>query len=441
MAQVPVRQAIHLLCAILKENGATEISAETFRLAKFNRDEATRPFWVLLFELLYFVKYKTVDEIPVKAIQDLSQEEIVVYVKREINRYGFTCHDFNTLPNDMSSGSRDLLLALGWLLCKESIIDQFMQRRGIDIGEDTALFHSLDKEASYKLANNNNWSNDPSEKVKYLLWLNGKLHSKMKQLYALQMEKTKYIHKIHESTQGVSTTPDRSHLSMLEVYLLRHPDALKKMLKLLDDDNKRLQNLLTWKQNHELFWKWMESVLDLKIKETEVVDKSRLSIPGDCVDEMNAAYSRLQRCISHYENQLEDLERLVFEKSSNISQVDLDELIKSIESEILFQETALSHNRSNTKMTSSSTRPRAYPKLAFYDQKKPGMANDFQNEKAALTNLESQVDLLTGKVVDLETILNKRQDNFKEELAKLSDQFRETIVVPPLSKKPLYYST
>ena len=34
---------------------------------------------------------------------------------------------------------------------------------------------------------------------------------------------------IHESTLGVSITPDKNHLSMLEVYMLRKPELLKKV--------------------------------------------------------------------------------------------------------------------------------------------------------------------------------------------------------------------
>ncbi len=35
--------------------------------------------------------------------------------------------------------------------------------------------------------------------------------------------------KVHEATEGVSVTPDRNHLTVLEVYMLRHPDLLRKV--------------------------------------------------------------------------------------------------------------------------------------------------------------------------------------------------------------------
>jgi hypothetical protein len=71
--------------------------------------------------------------------------EVVVYVKRELQRYGFVSKDFATLPNDMSCGSRELLLALGWLMCKENVIDKFMRNRGLEIGEDTFVLHQVRK--------------------------------------------------------------------------------------------------------------------------------------------------------------------------------------------------------------------------------------------------------------------------------------------------------
>ena len=53
--------------------------------------------------------------------------ELVVYVKRTMQQKGFYWHDFSNLPNDMNEGSRELLLAVAWLLCSENTIDKFME--------------------------------------------------------------------------------------------------------------------------------------------------------------------------------------------------------------------------------------------------------------------------------------------------------------------------
>ena len=36
---------------------------------------------------------------------------------------------------------------------------------------------------------------------------------------------------IHDNTEGVNLWPDTTHLSMLEVFMLRHPDMLDKVSK------------------------------------------------------------------------------------------------------------------------------------------------------------------------------------------------------------------
>ena len=73
-------------------------------------------------------------------------EELVVYVKRELQRRGFHSREFASLPNDMTSGSRELLLGLGWLLCKENIITRFMKSSTSSLDDDTyALFGVSEK--------------------------------------------------------------------------------------------------------------------------------------------------------------------------------------------------------------------------------------------------------------------------------------------------------
>ena len=63
-------------------------------------------------------------------------EEQVVYVKQELQGKGYYSREFSRLPNDMSCGSRELLLALAWLLCSERVIDKFMENCASPIEED-----------------------------------------------------------------------------------------------------------------------------------------------------------------------------------------------------------------------------------------------------------------------------------------------------------------
>ncbi|XP_069118884.1 LOW QUALITY PROTEIN: tubulin epsilon and delta complex protein 1-like [Argopecten irradians] len=138
-----VRETIELLTKLLRRNGTSKIKAEVFRLAKFNSDEATVPFWRLLFELLYFMKYGVIDDVTIKAYSELTQEELAVYVKKSMQSRGFYSKEFSLLPNDMSSGSRELLLAFAWLMCKENVIVKFMEQCSSPVDENTLSVYEV----------------------------------------------------------------------------------------------------------------------------------------------------------------------------------------------------------------------------------------------------------------------------------------------------------
>ena len=55
-------------------------------------------------------------------------DELVTYVKHELQDRGFRSYDFALLPTDFGHGSRELLLAIGWLMCKEHTIDRFIMK-------------------------------------------------------------------------------------------------------------------------------------------------------------------------------------------------------------------------------------------------------------------------------------------------------------------------
>ena len=54
-----------------------------------------------------------------------------------MQRRGFHSPEFAGLPRDMGRGSRELLLGLGWLVCKENIIQRFMHSCTSPLEEDT----------------------------------------------------------------------------------------------------------------------------------------------------------------------------------------------------------------------------------------------------------------------------------------------------------------
>jgi len=70
-------------------------------------------------------------------------EELAVYVKREFLRLGYHSADFSHVPVDMSDGSRELLLALAWLLHSEQVFYKFSINCTTLFDDDTASLYDV----------------------------------------------------------------------------------------------------------------------------------------------------------------------------------------------------------------------------------------------------------------------------------------------------------
>ncbi|XP_069116586.1 tubulin epsilon and delta complex protein 1-like [Argopecten irradians] len=437
-----VRETIELLTKLLRRNGTSKIKAEVFRLAKFNSDEATVPFWRLLFELLYFMKYGVIDDVTIKAYSELTQEELAVYVKKSMQSRGFYSKEFSLLPNDMSSGSRELLLAFAWLMCKENVIVKFMEQCSSPVDENTLSVYEFDLEENIHSSNYLTCSKslNPVQKVQHLQLLNGKMRSSLKRLYSLQREKFKLDHKVRECTQGVSLTPSLSHLTALEVHMLKHPDLLKKVFHLLEKDNERLQILLSWSEQEERFWKWMESVLDLKMQDSSTGQTTGkmmyYNIPPDSVSSMESARLQLEEAIVKYESIIEQLEDVWESKRSTITEQELDNLLTSINMEISLQ-------RANLALDNTEQVLKTYkdPEL-FYQRnttsKKVSNIQVSARERSGqgdsadtTTDIRSEIAVLEAQLKRLELETQRKRSHYCSDLDVIASSIPDSICIQP----------
>ncbi|XP_063430034.1 tubulin epsilon and delta complex protein 1-like [Mytilus trossulus] len=442
MAQV--RETIELLVKVLRGNGTSKIKAESFRLAKFNNDTATETFWSLLFELLYFCKYGTIDEVAFKAKAELSIEELVVYVKQEMQRKGFLSREFASLPNDMSSGSREILLGFAWLLCKEGLIDKFMESCSSPLDEeDPSFMYEFEFEEMTKPSKQMQTQRviSPGQKVQHLRLLNGKLRSNIRQLQALQREKAKLQNRVHDSTYGVSLNPERNHLSVMEVHLLKHPELMKKILKLLEKDNERLQNMLSWKDQEEVFWKWMESVLDHKLKDkVEDMSPGRMTfynIPPDAVIKMESAKQQLEDAIMKYEQIIEEIEEIWESKRSSISERELDNLLSSINTEISLQRANLAldstedilRNQKETRFLLTKNNSKKLSNLSSHISSHVTP----QEQSVPAVDIEHELALMERQLERIELETNRKREKYRGQLENLASTVPEAICIQPMS--------
>jgi len=102
--------------------------------------------------------------------------ELTTYVKTEMKMRGFVSRSFHELRNDMSSGSRELLLGFGWLLCRGEIMDKFMEKccSSLDSIPTPVVVSDQTSSMAPSTFNSQNiiimapmFSNDPNFKIRY----------------------------------------------------------------------------------------------------------------------------------------------------------------------------------------------------------------------------------------------------------------------------------
>lgn len=455
-----LRNAVDLLAKILRSHGTTNIKAETFRLAKFNSSDAVSPFWRLLFELTCYCEFGKIDDFTHRAYEQLSSEEIVAYVKREFLKRGYYAPDFGGLPSDMQYGSRELLLAFGWLLSNEQIFEKLAMDRTSALDDDTRGMY----EEEILNGGDKNPMNlqmvpggDVYDRVKQLLWLNSKLRLNLCSLYGMLCQRNRLKHKIHEATVGAKPTRDRDHFSMLEVFLARNPEHLRKSIDLLEKDSERLNNLLVWKDHEGIFWKWMESVLEEKMREPPSGDPNSKTATLESVtlaasERLQESYQTLQDAVVKYEAILEHLERLSSEKSKELSTELLDRISTAIAEELEIQKknlTVCGPKGVVAKITSSiSTEPefilekkeKGKPLKQGFNASKTEMQSSFMSlllgdqNCNTTTDIDDEIEFLERCTQRLEKDLTDKQSYLKTELEKLSEKLADVVCIPPLNR-------
>ncbi|KAH9488730.1 Tubulin epsilon and delta complex protein 1 [Bulinus truncatus] len=264
----------------------------------------TASMWNLLYDVISFcISQNATDR--AKKSPNIDKEDKVVFIKSELQKWGYLSSSFAALPADMSIGSRDLLMALGWLIHKQEVFDKMLSCRSNPLHQHLRDFAKFDEATLY------------SQELRCL---------------------TK---KIRLYTQGVSLQPDLNHLTPLEVFLLRHPESLKQMLNELESDNIELQNLLDWKDQEHVFWDWMQSALNLHVQENSAKEKRSftpsagdvyLPLPSSIGKDIANVRSDLRDFILRHESEIERLDQLILEKK--VTPVELQVMTMQAEAEI-----------------------------------------------------------------------------------------------------------
>ena len=309
-----IRETIECLCNIMVYHGTRKTTAEAFRQAKFDKPEATESMWLVLFSLnlLEDKHFAKKEEKHVASVAECEPERTVRLCKHKLFRKGYRSVGFYSLPEDMSFGSRQILLAVGWLVASEKVIDKLIgQARSLLTEDLTMLIASdclsadLDTLQFPRSQQSDGWKNF-QHNLNYLAWLNGRLIAAQRKVLAVMYEYALLLSKTHKAIYPPSSAA--SQLSLQEVYLLRHESQLEKFQTLLESKNSYFQSLLVWKRNEDIFWKWMGSVLDsnvdnlLEPNENEIECLSNaVHKPRDSLQKAKEQQVELSKLLQHHE--------------------------------------------------------------------------------------------------------------------------------------------
>ncbi|XP_017360935.1 tubulin epsilon and delta complex protein 1 isoform X2 [Cebus imitator] len=234
--------------AALSQSLPSGPSPEIFRRAKFDRPEATPALWQLLFRVLAPLPLDN-------RLASLAPEVQARLVKSALRSQGYPRLALAQLPEDGSQGSRELLLALSWLLARGPVLEQMLAQTRVPLGDEMTVCQ-CEALASPGPPAPQVRAEDPVD-VRHVQWLMGKLRFRWRQLVSSQQEQCTLLSKIHLYTSGCHGDHSLGHLSVAEAEMLRDPEGGQQLLRTLECENRRLEAVLAWRRTELVFWRWM----------------------------------------------------------------------------------------------------------------------------------------------------------------------------------------
>ncbi|XP_035466172.1 tubulin epsilon and delta complex protein 1 isoform X1 [Scophthalmus maximus] len=263
-ASVEVKQVIGTLGRLLVATGLDDVPApETFRRAKFGGGpEVEGQFWQLLANIL-----QRIGIVSSEAHLQLKGDH------RKLVAAGLWqtgCHADWMYGGEVAEGeeekhfsSRDLLLALGWLLATETL-EKLLTQRVQQLDKTLLTSVPMNTLMVYRELQLD------SAFLRRLQWLIGYLRHQRRILLSMLEERTQLLHAVFSACfhSAVSSSPDQSLTA-----LNNDCDRVRQLCDLLEA-------YLYWKQVEKIFWTWMDSVMDCHL--TDPVVKKSLHTPDVC---------------------------------------------------------------------------------------------------------------------------------------------------------------
>ncbi|CAF1442640.1 unnamed protein product [Rotaria sp. Silwood1] len=414
-----VRPIIECFCQILSLYGFSPITPELFRLAKFNRNEATIPLWRLIFEILHFDPINYNQQQIINKFDQTPKDELVNMIKSNLFTCGYTYEYFLILDNKMEKGSQQLLICLGWLIYQMKLIEKCMEKclntDSIFDYDDTNSLYKTDNIEQVKYSSQ---EKDLVKQVKQAMRLNSKLRFGLRRLHGLVIENANLQHQIHSY----------HNMSSLEAYLCQHPHLLSHYMIELENEHRKLNLFLFWNQHENIFWKWMESVLDQTTIEQD--NNENIYEPLQQIDcqRLEAEKQKFNAAIDTLDSALVRLEQLWISNNNDTSiERDISSIVISIDTKVssLFNQ-LLSTNNSLLSIKSNSNQLYFLhkPYRLVYNKK-----NDSNNNNNSHLIKSNDFEYETKCLNILQTNIDQHIEKQKTILDTISHQFQNVMIV------------
>nr|XP_048287428.1 tubulin epsilon and delta complex protein 1 isoform X3 [Myodes glareolus] len=244
-------------------------SPEIFRRAKFDRPEAAPVLWQLLLRVLSplgIANDTLTDLAPGKPCplrkpcprtlvstpqspqlgrpRSAQLEAQARVVKSALDSQGYPRSALVQFPEGSSQRSRELLLALSWLLARGPFLEQLLAQTRVQLGDQLPQCEYEALAIPGPLGPHVE-TESPMD-LRLVEWLMGKLRFRWRRLISSQQEQC---------------------------------TLLSKLLQALESENVRLGAALEWRQCELVFWQWMDTVLDACLSESPAVTSQPTVLP------------------------------------------------------------------------------------------------------------------------------------------------------------------
>lgn len=256
-ASVEVKQVILALCKLLTATALDSVPApETFRRAKFGGGpDVEEQLWELLASILQRTCPVSLE------IGKHPNKDLRKLVAAGLWQTGFYADWMYREPRAGEEGdggfsSRDLLLALGWLIANGAL-EKLLSQRVEELDKTLLTSTPVNLERSFQVSSDLQLDGNS---LRRLQWLLGSLRHQGRILLSMQEERARLLHKV----LNLDLSSDVPAVSSGESSALIKKDCAR-----LQELCGLLEAYLKWKQAESVFWTWMDSVVDGHLTDLE----------------------------------------------------------------------------------------------------------------------------------------------------------------------------